>query len=72
MKQTERVLDYIKRFGSITQLEALADLGIMRLGARVWDLRHEGYPIKSKLISRKNRFGETTYFSQYSLEVNNA
>ena len=42
MKQTERVLDYIKRFGSITQLEALADLGIMRLGARVWDLRQEG------------------------------
>ena len=28
MTQNERVLDYMQRFGSITQLEALSDLGI--------------------------------------------
>lgn len=27
MKQTERVLDYMRRFGSITTMQAFADLG---------------------------------------------
>ena len=29
MTQNERVLDYMERLGSLTQLEALSDLGIM-------------------------------------------
>ena len=43
MKQAERVLKYMRDFGSITQLEAMQDLGCMRLGARVYDLKREGY-----------------------------
>lgn len=42
MKQAERVLKYMRDFGSITQLEAMQDLGCMRLGARVYDLKREG------------------------------
>lgn len=30
MKQAERVLKYMRDFGSITQLEAMQDLGCMR------------------------------------------
>ena len=33
LTQSERVLDYIKEFGSITQLDAIRDLGIMRLAS---------------------------------------
>ena len=42
MTQTEKVLRHMKRFGSITPLEAMEEYGIMRLGARIWDLKREG------------------------------
>ena len=67
--QTDRVLDYIKQFGSITQYEALQDLGVMRLASRISDLKRAGVPIKREMVGVKNRFGETCYISQYSLEV---
>lgn len=68
MTQNEKVLDYMERFGSITPLEAMADLGIMRLGARIWDLKAQGHSIKTETVTSKNRFGETTHFAKYSLE----
>ena len=67
--QTDRVLAYIKQFGSITQYEALQDLGVMRLASRISDLKRAGVPIKREMVGVKNRFGETCYISQYSLEV---
>ena len=37
MKQTERILKYINDFGSITSLQAMQDLGVMRLASRITD-----------------------------------
>lgn len=65
--QNERILDYIEEFGSITQLEALKDLGVMRLASRVSDLRRQGYPIQSKVERVKNRYGETCRVKRYSM-----
>lgn len=65
--QAQRVLAYIEEFGSITQLEALNDLSVMRLASRISDLRREGYPIKSEIEPVKNRFGETCHIKRYSL-----
>ena len=67
--QAQRVLEYIEKFGSITQYEALSDLGVMRLASRISDLKKNGYPIKSEVVAVKNRFDETCYVSRYSLEV---
>lgn len=64
--QAERVLDYIREFGSITQLEALRDLGVMRLASRVSDLRKQGYDIRGKHIAVENRYGEKCHIKQYS------
>ena len=66
--QNERIIAYINEFGSITQLEALQDLGIMRLASRISDLRRLGYPIVSKTEKVKNRFQEPCYIKRYSLE----
>ena len=66
--QNDRILDYIDRFGSITQLEALQDLGIMRLASRISDLKRLGYPIVSEMESVKNRFGEKCSIKRYRLE----
>lgn len=68
MKQTERVLQYIKDFGSINPLQALNDLGIMRLASRICDLRSEGYVITKEMKKSKNRYGETVYFAEYKLK----
>lgn len=67
MTQAQRVLDYLDENGSITQLEALKDLGVMRLASRISDLRKQGYPIKSDVVAVKNRFGESCHIKRYSL-----
>ena len=42
LSQTEAVLAWLNRYGSITPLEALNELGCMRLAARIAELRAEG------------------------------
>jgi hypothetical protein len=64
--QNERILNYIEEFGSITQLDALRDLGVMRLASRVSDLRSKGYNIVSKTEAVKNRYGESCHIKRYS------
>ena len=65
--QNERIIDYIEEFGSITQLDALRDLGVMRLASRISDLKRLGYPIISTNETVKNRYGETCRVKRYSL-----
>lgn len=65
--QTQRVLDYIDEFGSITQLDALRELGVMRLASRISDLKRQGVPIVSEIEAVKNRYGENCYIKRYSL-----
>lgn len=67
--QAERVLDYISEYGSITQLEALRDLGVMRLASRISDLKKQGYPITSEVETVKNRFNENCYIKRYSMKT---
>lgn len=66
--QAQRILDYIDQFGSITQLEALKDLGCMRLASRISDLKRKGYPIISKTEAVKNRFGENSHIKRYYIQ----
>ena len=65
--QNERIIDYMNRFGSITQAEALLDLGVARLASRISDLRSLGVPIESEMIEVKNRFGEKCHVKRYRL-----
>lgn len=70
--QNEKILAYMKEFGSITQLEALRDLGVMRLASRVSDLRKQGCPIVSDTEEVKNRYGEKCRIKRYRLEAKQA
>ena len=73
MGQCERVLQYIKDFGSINPAQAFLDLGCYRLGARIYDLRHKhGHSIKKTTVSAKNRYSEAVSYAEYRLEDNNA
>lgn len=63
--QAQRVIDYIRQFGSISQYEAFFDLGVMRLASRISDLKAQGYNITSKTEAVKNRYGERVYIKRY-------
>lgn len=65
--QCERVLAYIKEFGSISQIEALRDISCMRLASRIADLRKQGFDIISKTEAVNNRYGEKCYIKRYML-----
>ena len=43
--QSTTVLRHLQRRGSISPMEALITYGIMRLAARIYDLRLDGVPI---------------------------
>lgn len=66
--QNERIITYMRDFGSITQLDALKDLGVMRLASRISDLRKQGWSIISKIEAVENRYGEKCHIKRYSLE----
>lgn len=65
--QCEKVLAYMRQFGSITQIEALQDIGCMRLASRIADLRQQGVAIGRRIKTGKNRYGDTVSFAEYYL-----
>ena len=66
--QNQLILDYIKRCGSITPLEAMRDLGIYRLASRISDMRRLGYPVVDEWAEVDTRYGGKTRVKRYSLE----
>lgn len=68
MKQKERLLAYLEEHKSITQLEALSELGILRLASRISDLKRGGYKISSSRVTVKNRYGEKCNVAEYRYE----
>ena len=65
--QKELVLDYIETHGSITPLEAEREIGCMRLGARIWELRYEGYNIVSEIVEVPTRHGGKARVARYRM-----
>lgn len=65
--QRQRILDYINEFGSITALEAVKDLGVLQLSARLVELEKDGIVFHKEQESALNRFGERVYYTRYSI-----
>jgi hypothetical protein len=71
LSQKEKVLRHLKEIGSLTPIDALKEYSIMRLSSRIYELKDEGYNIKSELISGINKFKEKVSFSKYTLNEKN-
>ena len=69
--QCERIRQYIKDFGSITTLEAITDIGVLRLGARISEMRKRGENIRGEREYVKNRYGKKVPIVRYFLEEAN-
>ena len=67
--QTQDILNHMKQYGCITPLEALERYGCMRLGARIFDLRQQGYTIHTTNVTRQNKRGGKSTFAWYTLGV---
>lgn len=65
--QCERILKYMEDFGSVNPQQAVADLGVYRLAARISDLRRRGHKIASRNVKAKNRYGEPVRFAEYRI-----
>jgi hypothetical protein len=66
--QRDRVLQYIKEFGSITSMQAYADLGCTQLATRISELKDYGYQFSKTRINTKNRYGDNTHYDEYRLK----
>ena len=65
-RQNDKLLAAL-RTKSMTALEIWQELGIARASARVYDLREEGYDVRSEEITVRNRDGEPCRVALYSL-----
>lgn len=68
MKQTTLVMNYLRKYGSITQKDANEKLGVTRLAAVIWKLRHKcGFTILDRTESFVNRWGVPATYKRYYL-----
>lgn len=65
-RQIDMVLARLRR-GPLTDADARDELGISRLGARIYDLRRLGYGIHKETVTVLNRRGETCHVARYAL-----
>ena len=68
--QNARLLGYLKKYGNITQIEALTELGIFRLASRINDLKNKGHNIIGQMVDVENCFGEKVKIKRYFLVEN--
>ena len=67
MTQTEKVIEYMRDFGSITTFQAFNDLGITRLASRICDIEKSGVKVERQTEIATNRYGEKVHYTKYSL-----
>lgn len=67
--QMQQILEYMQEGNSITPLEALRKFGCLRLGARIWDIRHK---LNIPVISEPFRVSKDKIVAKYSLIVKKA
>ena len=67
--QHEEIIKFMQEYGSISPMEAFAELGITKLATRISELIRGGCEIRKTRITKKNRYGRTVTYMRYSLEV---
>ena len=66
----ERIIEYMRTHGSITSRDAIYDLGIFRLSARIFEIR-KMMPIMKRMESRTRPDGTTVHWAIYSIREEN-
>lgn len=68
--QCKWILTWLDDFGSITPMEAMQELGIMRLAARVHEIGSRmGIRIDREMVTSINRYGHAVRYMKYKKAV---
>ena len=67
MTQYEKILWYLRKFGSISPMEAFNDLHITKLATRISEMKKRGYKFEQSYDTHTNMLGETSRFMRYRL-----
>lgn len=63
MSHPERLKERLERGLPITSLDGFTKLGIVHIPGVIRSLKEEGYPIDTKRISVRNRYGKKCYIN---------
>jgi hypothetical protein len=70
MTQTQAILEYLNKYGTITPIDALRELGCFRLAARIHELEQSGYNIPRRTVTmRGKKTGRRVHFTEYMAPV---
>ena len=64
MTQTDQILAHLQSGKSITPIDALNLFGCFRLGARILELRKEGFDIETEMIHENGKTFAKYYLNQ--------
>ena len=67
--QHQRILNWLKRGKRLSRTQAMNDLGIANVTARISELRQDGHLIMDSWRTTKNRYGEPVKHKVYWLSV---
>jgi len=67
MSQKQRILDYLQSGKVLTRLNSWNDLGILEAPARISELRAVSWPIVTRMVTVKNRYGENVRIAQWTM-----
>ena len=62
--QSEQILAYLLAGNRLTPLDALRMFGSLRCGGRIFDLRKQGYDIRTEMVERNGK-----RFAEYWIEA---
>lgn len=62
----ERILSYMKEFGSITTFDAFTNLGCTRLSEYIRQIR-QTHTVKDEWLTTTNRYGEKVQYKRFWL-----
>ena len=65
--QISEVIKHLRKYKSITSLEAIELYGATRLSSIIYILRDKGFGIETEMTQGKNRYGHVTNYAIYRL-----
>jgi len=67
LTQNQKIMQHLRKYGSITTMEAFMRFGITRLPSRIHELRKAGNTISGTTVYDKNRFWDNVHYTRYTL-----
>lgn len=58
-----------KQPSQLDQILAVLESGGTLIASRITDLKRKGYPVASRMVTRRNRYGRLCRVAEYYMEV---